>query len=141
MNWGKAIVLIYILFAGFIGVLVYLMCRQRIDLVRDDYYQTEMAYQEQIDRVNRTAQLVHSPVIRFDASRQLIYLTRREESSTGGKLTFYRPSDRQQDLSISLQPGQATVSTTRLAQGFWRAQLSWLENGQEFYCEQTLTIP
>ncbi|RCR66759.1 FixH family protein [Larkinella punicea] len=141
MNWGKAIVLVYILFAGFIGTLVYLMCRQRVDLVRDDYYQTEIAFQQQIDRVARTAKLAESPTIHFDASRQVVELTRSEAGSTSGKLTFYRPSDRRQDRSVALQPGQTTVSTAKLASGFWRVQLNWLENGQEYYSEQTVTIP
>ncbi|GAB3904942.1 hypothetical protein GCM10028803_35090 [Larkinella knui] len=141
MNWGKAIILIYIVFAGFIGTMVYWMCRQRVDLVRDDYYQTEMAYQQQINRVARTAKLVESPAIHFDASQQSIGLTRSETGSSGGKLTFYRPSDRRQDRSVSLQPGQTTVSTAKLASGFWRVQLNWSENGQEFYTEQTITIP
>ena len=51
MNWGKAIVLTFVLFAGFIGIMVFWMHRERIDLVRDDYYQTEIGYQQQIDRM------------------------------------------------------------------------------------------
>jgi hypothetical protein len=39
------------------GTMIYQMCRQRIDLVRDDYYQTEIAYQQQIDRIVHTSQL------------------------------------------------------------------------------------
>lgn len=141
MNWGKVIILIYIVFAGFIGSMVYLMCRQRVDLVRDDYYQTELAYQQQIIRMARTAQLVQSPTVRFDADQQVIHFTRSEHGLTNGKLTFYRPSDRRQDRVVTLQPGQKTVSTAQLARGFWRVQLNWTEDGQELYSEDALTIP
>ena len=51
MNWGKAIVLTFVLFAGFIGFMVFWMHRERVDLVRDDYCQTEVVYQKQIDRM------------------------------------------------------------------------------------------
>ncbi len=56
MNWGKSIVLVFIVFAGFIGAMIYQMCRQRIDLVRDDYYQSEIAYQQQINRLTNASQ-------------------------------------------------------------------------------------
>ncbi|MFD1141436.1 FixH family protein [Larkinella insperata] len=141
MNWGKVIILVYIVFAGFIGSMVYLMCRQRVDLVRDDYYQTELAYQQQINRIARTAQLVQSPAVRFDAGQQQLHITRADQTLTNGKLTFYRPSDRRQDRLVQLQSGQKTVSTANLAKGFWRVQLNWSENGQEFYSEDALTIP
>ncbi|RAJ95865.1 hypothetical protein LX87_03615 [Larkinella arboricola] len=141
MNWGKAIILIYIVFAGFIGSMVYLMCRQRVDLVRDDYYQTELAYQQQINRMARTAQLAQSPAIRFDADQQVLHITRAAQTLANGKLTFYRPSDRRQDRVVTLQPDQTTVSTASLAKGFWRVQLNWSENGQEFYSEESLTLP
>lgn len=140
MNWGKAIVLTFVVFAGFIGFMIYRMCLQRIDLVRDDYYQTEMAYQQQINRLTRTAQLAESPAVRFDAARQQLYFSLPDKGLAGGKLTFYRPSDRRQDLIVPLTPGQTSLSTARLAKGFWRVQLSWSVDGQEFYHEQPLTI-
>ncbi|RYC68982.1 FixH family protein [Spirosoma sordidisoli] len=140
MNWGKAIVLVFIVFAGFIGTMVFRMSRQRIDLVRDDYYQDEIAYQQHIDRLARTAHLKQGPVLQIDPARQQLDL-RLPSGWTQGQLTFYRPADRAQDRTITLSPGQQTISTADLGSGRWRAQVSWSAGGQTFYHEQSFTKP
>jgi hypothetical protein len=38
MNWGKWIIVSFVLFAGFIGTLVTVCVRQDISLVSKDYY-------------------------------------------------------------------------------------------------------
>lgn len=140
MNWGKSIILVFVLFAGFIGTMVVLMTRERVDLVRDDYYQTEVAYQQQIDRLGRTAKLAQAPALYpNDAQQQLdLHLPAGWEK---GKLTFYRPNDRRLDRTVSLQPGQTQVSTATLAKGHWRIELNWSVGSQEFYCEQPFVKP
>jgi hypothetical protein len=55
-NWGGAIVLSFVVFAGFIGTMVYRMISQRVDLVADNYYQEEV-YQKQIERIQHTSLL------------------------------------------------------------------------------------
>lgn len=140
MNWGKSIVLVFIVFAGFIGTMVYTMIRQRVDLVRDDYYQDEMTYQKQIDRVSRTARLSTEPALVIDTDSQALNL-RLPTGWSAGKLTFYRPSDRLQDRTIRLVTNQQAVSTKGLTRGLWRAQLSWSVGGEDYYYEQTFTQP
>ncbi|CAN5497376.1 hypothetical protein BH09BAC4_BH09BAC4_14670 [soil metagenome] len=138
MNWGKSIVLVFILFAGFIGTMVFLMTRQHVDLVRDDYYQDEIAYQQHIDRLARTARLPQAPTLDIDPIRQELNLS-MPVGWQQGTLTFYRPSSRQQDQRITLSPGQHSVSIARLGKGLWRAQLNWSAGGQSYFHEQTFT--
>ncbi|GAB3928602.1 FixH family protein [Larkinella terrae] len=140
MNWGKSIVLVFVLFAGFIGTMVVLMTRQHVDLVRDDYYQDEIAYQQHIDRRARTARLNQPNPLHFDEVRQELYL-QLPAGWEQGQLTFYCPADRQRDQTIRLKTGRQTVSTAALSKGLWRLQLSWTADGQTFYHEQTLQIP
>lgn len=138
MNWGKSIVLVFILFAGFIGTMVFLMTRQHVDLVRDDYYQDEITYQQHIDRLARTARLLQAPTLQIDPVRQELDL-RMPDGWQQGTLVFYRPSNRQQDQRITLKPCQHSVSTAMLAKGLWRAQLNWSAGGQTYFQEQTFT--
>jgi len=58
MNWEKKIAIVYLSFVGFMGFLVW-KCLQQDDihLVSKDYYQKEIAYQKDIDRMNNTNQL------------------------------------------------------------------------------------
>ncbi|GAB3269635.1 FixH family protein [Larkinella harenae] len=141
MNWGKSIVLVFVVFAGFIGSLVFLMTRQRVDLVRDDYYQTEMAYQLQIERAARTARLGSSFDLTYDADHQQIAFA-FPDSVQSGKVSLYRPSDRRQDTFVSLNPKQErqTISTAKLAKGYWKIQFSWSDGRQDYFTEKPLYI-
>ena len=51
MNWGKSIVLAFVLFAGFVGFMAYNMATAKVDLVQANYYQTEIDYEKQISRI------------------------------------------------------------------------------------------
>ena len=46
MNWGKSIILAFVVFTSFVGVLAYKMATAKVDLVRPNYYQTELDYQK-----------------------------------------------------------------------------------------------
>jgi hypothetical protein len=141
MNWGKSIVLVFIVFAGFIGTLVYKMTRQHVDLVRDDYYQTEMTYQQQIDRVTNASR--QSPVaMKYVASQHKLTIALPKMLRTGD-VRFYRPSDRKLDFTVPIaaqHTDQQQLSTAELARGFWRVQLTWTDGQRDYYTEQDLFL-
>ncbi|MGA0558336.1 FixH family protein [Larkinella sp. VNQ87] len=142
MNWGKSIVVVFVLFAGFIGTLVFLMSRQQVDLVREDYYQNEVAYQQHIDRVSRTAKLGNAFAIQYQPDQQQLLLTLPVSLKTG-EAKLYRPSDRKQDAVVRLQPNgehRQTIPTAKLAKGYWKVQLTWSDGQQDYFSEQPLTI-
>lgn len=142
MNWGKSIVLIFIVFAGFIGTLVFLMTRQKVDLVREEYYQNELAYQRQIDRAARTIRLRKSVTLLYQPARQQVAFVHSDSIQTA-ELTFYRPSDRRQDVQLKLNPNGnpiPPVSTARLAKGYWKVQITWSDGRQDYFTEKALVI-
>ncbi len=141
MNWGKAIVLTFILFAGFIGVMIYRMCRQSVDLVRDDYYQTEIAYQQQIDRIANARQ--NKPMLMtFQADTQQFTIV-LPTALRKGDLHFYRPADRELDFNVPIPAAHASrqvVSTAKLARGYWRVQFTWSDGEHDYYNEDDLFL-
>ncbi|CCH53802.1 FixH family protein [Fibrisoma limi BUZ 3] len=142
MNWGKSIVLTFILFAGFIGSMVFLMSRQRVDLVRDDYYQDELNFQRQINRINNAATWNTDTAITYQPQWQQV-IVKLPASSRRGIVTFYRPADRRLDVSVPIADhasnGRA-VSTASLAKGYWRIQITWSDGEQEYYAEKDLFL-
>ncbi|MBO0935430.1 FixH family protein [Fibrella sp. HMF5335] len=143
MSWGKAIILIFILFAGFIGTLVYLMHRERIDLVRDDYYQDEIAYQRQINRVVNARHIDVTTIIQYVPTRHEIRLN-LPDSLRHGTFLLYRPADRRHDVRLALTATTPTVSTIAMQEkpgGLWRAQLTWSNGQRDFYTDRELTLP
>lgn len=141
MNWGQAIVVSFVLFAGFICVMIYRMCRQNVDLVRDDYYQTEIAYQQHIDKV-ANAHKSKPVAIDYQEAAQKVTLS-LPETLRRGQIHFYRPSDRHQDFNVAIpaiHTSQQTVSTAKLARGFWRIQFTWSDGQRDYYSEQDLYL-
>ena len=55
--WPHAIIAWFVIFAAALGAWVTVAVRQKMDLVRADYYEEEVRYQGQVDRLNRTAAL------------------------------------------------------------------------------------
>ena len=53
MNWGKSIVLSFVLFAAFIVTLVTVCLRQDISLVSKEYYKEELQYENQLTRLKK----------------------------------------------------------------------------------------
>ncbi len=146
MNWGKAIVLTFVLFAGFIGTLVYQMSRQQVDLVREDYYQDEIAYQKHIDRVENTTRFNQSIAMTYLADSQQVAFV-LPASLRQGSITFYRPGDRKQDFRVPVSNSSAlpknrreVVSTRQLARGHWRVQFTWTDGQREYYTEDELFL-
>jgi hypothetical protein len=72
INWGGAIVLSFVVFAGFIGTMVYRMISQRVDLVADNYYQQEEVYQKQIERIQHTSLLKQKSSMTYSVPDQII---------------------------------------------------------------------
>ena len=143
MSWGNAIILIFILFAGFIGTMVYLMHLERIDLVRDDYYQDEIAYQRQINRVANSRHIDAMTFIQYLPTSNEIRLT-LPDSLQRDTFLLYRPADRRQDVRLGLTTTSPTISTIPMQGkpgGLWRAQLSWSDSQRDYYTDCELTLP
>lgn len=156
MNWGKAIILVFVLFAGFIGTMVYRMTRQRIDLVSDNYYQNEIDFQQHIDRVTNTRRFhtgrIHagdefthtnsSTTMTYQADQQQIIVV-LPSALQKGEINFYRPSDRQQDFRLTIpaeHPVRQVIPTEKLAKGNWRVQFTWSDGQREYYKEEQIFL-
>lgn len=63
MNWGKWIIVAFVLFAAFIGTLVTVCVKQDVSLVSRTYYQDELVFDQQIARIQNVSALSKKPVI------------------------------------------------------------------------------
>ena len=142
MNWGKWIVVSFVLFAGFIATLVTVCMRQDVNLVSKDYYKEELAYQEQIARMNNTNQLAEKPIIRQSGDFVEVEFE-HFHTIESGSLKLFRPSDPRMDKAFALIPtgsNRQSFSTTGLDRGMYRARMQWLMNGKEYFIETVINI-
>jgi hypothetical protein len=142
MNWGKWIVVAFVLFAGFIATLVTVCMRQEISLVSKDYYREELAYQEQILRLNNARQLDKKPTIQKAGMFLSIDFEQLNEIETG-KLKLFSPSDPKKDRIYTLETSEKTqqlIPIDDVAKGMYRAQMQWMMNGKEYFIETIVNI-
>ena len=141
MNWGKSIVLAFILFAVFIGALVTVCLRQDIPLVSANYYEQELRYQEQLDRMNNANQLPERPRIQVVGSALEIEYSRLAEM-VNGELELFRPSDARLDKHFPIEP-KGTLQRIDLGTmpgGMYKARLKWAADGKEYFLESTIYL-
>jgi nitrogen fixation protein FixH len=144
--WPLGITLAFFLFALGIATMVVIACTQKADLVRPDYYDQEIKYQTQLDRLNRTLPLNDSVRVAYDeASRQLTLSLPPAHAAqdTVGRIELYRPSatdlDRQLKLSLDAN-GTQTVDASSLIPGLWKVRVHWTSQKQEYYTDKSILV-
>lgn len=133
---------------GFLIVLVtvvVVVSRQRDDLVAPDYYAQEVRYQEQIERLARTAALAEPLRIVQERAGQPVVIAVPAALRAGlrGQVRLFRPADASQDRQIALQldaEGRQVLQFPPHVPGHWQVQIRWEHNGQEYYTESQVEI-
>jgi hypothetical protein len=144
ISWGTGIVIAFVIFmGGTISTAVYLM-NKNVNLVTEDYYDQEIKYQQQIDRMERTSQLGNKQIVSFDGSIVRINIPKSVLSERlTGEIYFYRPSDSKSDIKIPLitdTSGVQVIPVERLEKGLWKIKVSWLSKGKDYFSEDRILI-
>ncbi|MFO7256928.1 MAG: FixH family protein [Bacteroidota bacterium] len=142
MNWGKAIILSFVLFGAFVAGMVTVCIRQDINLVTRDYYKEELAYQEQLDRKQNALDLEIQPEILIRENHLEVHYPEFGSVSSGTVMLF-RPSDASLDHEFQLTPASGPVQRFELqslAKGLYKARMQWVMDGREYYIEKVIVL-
>jgi len=146
MNWGKGIILSFVLFIGVIFTMVYISVNTEFSLVSDNYYEQEIAYEDQLDRIRNFNALDVQPDFSFDRKNKRISLAFDEALASQikeGTVTFFRASNARYDKELPLKLGaddRFTVDLSNLLKGAWTLKLLWSDGEKEFYKEIKFVI-
>ena len=138
MKWSYGIVLSFVFFMGFILFLVYRTMTTNIDLVAEDYYAQEIAYQEVIDGKNNYNELDTKLEVRQTSDSILLQVP--GSGVIEGKVLFYRPSDKQLDQEMVLKDQQLSLSKSRFTSGHYVVKTTWKADSVSYFNEQSLFI-
>lgn len=143
MNWGKKILLVYLVFVGGIMLLVYKSVIQKEELVTPDYYQKELAFQHAIEERNR-AQSLSSPVVfqmESDSLRVKFPVEMTKESLVA-EVQLYCPSNKDHDrvFKMNIQNGHLSVPMRTVAKGYYEIHLRWVAQNKGYYIEDKLFV-
>ncbi len=138
INWGTGIVIAIIAFMTFILVMVIMMStndKYNHDLVTPDYYQKELAYQDEID-AEKNANNLSSRVIAKHTSKGVLLQFPEElkNKKITGTVFLYRPSNKKLDFSLPLvlSNAQMLIPENRLLDGRWNIIVSWKQNDKHY---------
>ncbi|MCT8340686.1 FixH family protein [Flavobacteriaceae bacterium TK19130] len=139
INWGTGIAIGIVLFIAFIMFFVIRMSTDSqydYDLVVEEYYQKDLAYQSEIDAEKNLTLL--SGTISGEKTDKGYLLTFPQEMVNNKKLDgtvfLYRPSNKQLDflLPLKLSSTQLLIPDERLLDGRWNITIAWDQDGKSF---------
>jgi hypothetical protein len=144
ISWGTKIAVLYIGFVLLIGTMVFMCMRQKIDLVSDDYYEKELAFQSKINEMNNANALPEkiSHVINDDGIN-LQFPAQFKDQPVKGNVYLFRPSDASKDFRtpILLENLELKIPSQRLTKGMYKMQISWSANNISYFTEEVIVIP
>jgi len=144
--WPLGIILTLVFFfAGTVGLIV-MACSQKVDLVRPDYYEQELKFQNQIDQVERTHRAASQASVAYDAAGKCIVVSLppgQVAHEIRGRIELYRPSAAGLDRTVELAPdpkGVQRLDAAGLAPGLWKVRVSWTVEQQDYYLDQKVVV-
>lgn len=145
INWGWGIAIFYSVFVlAFIIILIYSFGQDN-SLVTENYYETDLAYQDHKDKVANYTRLADKVIESYQVESR-IYLIQfpGDMSSITGEVHFYRPSTASLDYRVPIQvdsSNQAVIPVEHLQSGQWVVQIEWTSGGNPYFKESRLVIP
>lgn len=116
------------------------------DLVAADYYEQEVEYQDQLDRMERGQTLGERASITYDVALGFIRIQVPPEQvalKAAGAIHLYRPSEADLDRTLPLEvnaAGEQRLDVQSLKPGLWEVRVRWAVEGQEFFLNEKLNI-
>ena len=142
--WGWGIIFFYSIFVlAFIGLLIYTKTIN-VDLVDENYYEKDVAYQGTIDRMNNAKSLDSDITVKqVDTDISITFPEVAESKDISGAIRVLRPSEKDFDINIpiNLTHGyQVNVPKTNLPKGKWVVQVEWEANDIPYYFEKSIMV-
>ncbi|WP_053990355.1 FixH family protein [Mangrovimonas sp. TPBH4] len=142
-NWGTGIVVAFIAFISFILYFVVMMNKDRNDhhLVTDDYYQQELQFQNDIDKLNNAKNLEQNLSWKKTDSGMLISFPENlQTQKIAGNIELYRPSNKHLDYKapIKLTDHSFLIPSDRLLEGRWNIRVDWTYEDNSYLYKQDI---
>lgn len=145
MSWGYRITFLILGFVCFMTFLAVSAFRQNFDLVSEDYYGKELAFESQIEKQKNQQQIKEPVFYRIsDDTMGVVFAKELSAKEITGDLLFFRPSDANKDRVVSIlcdTNGVHKISAALLSKGMYRLQIDYAVDGKKYYSEQNIMIP
>lgn len=144
MNWGHKIAIIYGLFMAFMIGMLFLSRGYDHELVTEDYYAQELAYQNKIDAGKNLASADFKVKVEMvEGKLRLLFEEMPSTSNLSGEVKLYKPDDERLDETLPLKIQEGTnwmdIDSSNRS-GRYKLKLSFQHEGKSFYKEKDLVL-
>ena len=145
ISWGTRIAILYISFIGLVVFMVVMSVRQKIDLVSDDYYNQELAFQDKLNKMKNAETLTTTITHKITSSDiELQFQPEFKNKKLTGEILFFRPSDSSKDFKTEVtvnENAQQKIQLNHLSKGMYKMQITWKDETTPYFAEETIVIP
>ena len=144
-NWGKGIFLFFTIYVLFLAIFFFYTLFHQEGLVTENYYEKDLQYQKQIERIERTLALGDSFSIKYFPAKSIIKINfpkTFDATRISGTVRMYRPSDIRKDFTLPIRIDSSmvmTISTGQMQSGFWKIKVNWKADSVEYFGERSFT--
>lgn len=137
-HWGHGVLLAMFIFVIFISTFVYktlFMKDYDHELVSEEYYKDEMAYQQEMTRIQNAEQLKENVKIQHTEDGILIiFPSMFTPSKISGTVEFQRANDTKLDINktLELETSELLIPNDALTNGFYNVKILWHYDGMDY---------
>lgn len=143
-NWGSKLAIFITLYVLIMIGFIFYFFSQKVNLVEENYYPKEQAFQQQIEKQKNSAFLTENIDIKESKEGiNIVFPKINSNDSIQGKITFYRPSDPEKDVNFNIKTDTSLtqfISYEQLISGKYKLLIDWELNNIQYYFEKVIVI-
>jgi hypothetical protein len=137
MNWGRSIILVLIIFIGFITILAVKMTYSKDDAFDKDYYEKGLAFDKEYDLKQHVIDDNATPAIVLNDSTLSVDF----KAADNGNILFKRTADKTKDKTVKFSDPSFSINKNELEKGEWHLVISWNNGKRDYLYEKSIYIP
>lgn len=143
-NWGWGILIVCVAFVGFISTLVYRAMQEKVDFVTTNYYEKELQFQQQINRMENAAALPENiKLVSNENKLTILYPKAVSCNEISGNVTFFKPDNAGLDFEVKAgcdENHEQLINTSKMQKGFWNVKITWSASDIPYYFEEKIFL-
>ncbi len=144
ISWGVGISATIIFFMLVSIWLIYFSFSEEVNLVRDDYYEAEVQFNDKMEAIKRTKLLNEKPIVKLIGDNIGIkFPSNFNSEQISGHVNLYRPSDGNLDIVIPISVDSTRIqyiSTENLIIGLWKIKIEWKVDTIAYFNDEIIMV-
>lgn len=142
-TWGTGLLITIITGVTFFVSFILFSLTQDINLVSEDYFPKEIAYEAKIKRINNADKLSEKISVKTENNKIIISYPKDKLNDISGEILLYYVTSYRHDKTISIKPNteaKQIINSSNLQKGRYYVKIEWLANNIKYFQEFKITL-